>query len=83
MNFTLLILECKERGFSCWADVIPLQLKGEKRPKQDDYHIQNIDKKVTIVLLISFQLSYNKGDKGPYNPIWITAPEIILPQVDG
>ena len=46
--------------------------KGEKRPKQDDYHIENIVKKVTIILLISFQLSYNKADKDPYNPIQIT-----------
>jgi hypothetical protein len=49
-----------------------LFMKGEKRPGQDDYHIENIDKKVTIILLISFQLSYNKADKDPYNPIRIT-----------
>gem|GEM_PF-5676426 len=44
-------------------------MKGEKRPKQDDYHIENIVKKVTIILLISFQLSYNKAHKDLYNPI--------------
>jgi hypothetical protein len=43
--------------------------KREKRPKQGDYHIENSDKKVTIILLISFQLSYNKVDKDLYNPI--------------
>jgi hypothetical protein len=47
-------------------------MKGEKRPRQEDYHIENIDKKVTIILLISFQLSYNKEDKDLYNPIWVT-----------
>ena len=36
---------------------------------RDDYHIEGIDKKVTIILLISFQLSYNKADKDLYNPI--------------
>ncbi len=37
--------------------------------EQVDYHIWKIDKKVTIILLISFQLSYNKVDKDLYNPI--------------
>ena len=32
--------------------------------------MESIDKKVTIILLISFQLSYNKVDKDLYNPIW-------------
>lgn len=36
---------------------------------QDDYHIETIDKKVTIILLISFQPSYKKADKDLYNPI--------------
>jgi hypothetical protein len=40
--------------------------------EQIDYHIWKIDKKVTIILLISFQLSYNKADKDLYNPIWFT-----------
>ena len=46
--------------------------KGQKRPKQGDYHIYNCDKKVTIILLISVRLSYNKVDKDLYNPNWIT-----------
>ena len=35
--------------------------------------MRNIPKKVTIFLHISFQLSYNKADKDPYNPIHLTA----------
>jgi hypothetical protein len=39
----------------------------------------NIPKKVTIFLHISFQLSYNKVDKDPYNPIRIARSELITP----
>ena len=46
--------------------------------EQIDYHIWKIDKKVTIILLISFQLSYNKVDKDLYNPIWITCLNVFL-----
>jgi hypothetical protein len=39
----------------------------------------NMPKKVTIFLYISFQLSYNKADKDPYNPIRIARSELITP----
>jgi hypothetical protein len=55
-----------------------LFMKGEKRPKQSDYHMENIDKKVTIILLISFQLSYNNVDKDLYNPNWITCLSVFF-----
>jgi len=44
----------------------------KKRPKRIDYHMRDIGKKVTIILLISFQLAYNKADKDLYNLIQIT-----------
>lgn len=40
--------------------------------------MENIDKKVTIILLISFQLSYNKVDKDLYNPNWITCLSVFF-----
>ena len=55
-----------------------LFMEGEKRPRQDNYRIENIDKKVTIILLISFQLAYNKADKDPYNLIRITCLQVFL-----
>jgi len=33
--------------------------------------MESFGKKVTIILLISFQLSYNKADEDLYNPIWL------------
>ena len=38
---------------------------------QDDYHMDKIDEKVTIILVISFQKSCNKEVLDPYNPIWL------------
>lgn len=43
---------------------------GKKTNRRSDYHIEGIDQKVTIVLLISFQPSYNKAVKDPYNPLY-------------
>jgi len=72
MNFTLLTLEWQKKGGFLKSKHHCTAWKRQKRPKQGDYHIHNCDKKVTIILLISFQLSYNKVDKDLYNPNWIT-----------
>jgi len=36
---------------------------------------------VTIILWISFQLSYNKADKDPYNPIQVARSALITPAI--
>jgi hypothetical protein len=52
-------------------------LNGEKRPKQGDYHIEDVAKKVTIILLILFRLAYNKVHKDLYNLIWIANLQVF------
>jgi hypothetical protein len=77
-NFTLLTLEWQSKEGFPWSGCHPLFMQGGKRPKQSDYHMGNFAKKVTIILLISFQLSYNKVDKDLYNPNWITCSKVFF-----
>ena len=49
-----------------------------KWTKQGNYHIDSSGKKVTIILPISFQLSYNKVDKDLYNPNWMTCLNVFF-----
>jgi len=63
MNFTLLTLEWQRK------EDFPVERNVEKRPKRIDYHMRDVGKKVTIILLILFQLAYNKADKDLYNLI--------------
>jgi hypothetical protein len=42
------------------------------RNNRDDYDMDKIDEKVTIILVISFNKSCNKAVPDPYNPNWLS-----------